>query len=664
MADAALLQRVVMPLVHDPDVIPLYVDADHWGTMPLYEDPGEKAARRGFVREATDVAVLRLSDRAISDSLIGRDGFALPRGRRVSFGTYFNAFPASYWAKWTTLTGVRLSVTTSGAGQVLVYRSNARGIRQRVAGVAVSGESRTSEFDLPLGQFGDGGWYWFDLVAADTDLSLESAGWYAPDASTAPRTGTTSLAITTLDRAAFVIPLLASLAGDEDVLALIDRVYLVDQGRSHVRDAPGFADAEAALGGKLDVIEQANLGGSGGFSRGMLETLRAGRSDYVLLLDDDVAIEPEGIRRMLRFADFAKTPTIIGGHMFDMNDRSRLHAFAEGFDLTHFMWAATSPSRHDFASSNLRQTPWLHRRLDAEYTGWWMCLIPLAVVRELGLSVPAFIKWDDAEYGLRAAEHGVPVVSLPGSAVWHVSWVDKDDTIDWQAFYHARNRMLAALLHSPHPRGGRLLRSQFALDTKYLFAMQYFAEAARLEAYRSVLAGPDALHAELPTRLASVRALLDEYPDGRAIPFDGGAVRVPVRSAVEEGAWAPVEPPGGRAMLVWLARTLMRNVLRPARREQFTAPEAHLPSADARWWIIPRYDSVYVTNSEGSGVLWYRRDRPTFLRMMREAWSLRRRLRRAWPTLSAEYRAALPDVVSPETWSETFGLGPEGRPGR
>ena len=52
-----------------------------------------------------------------------------------------------------------------------------------------------------------------------------------------------------------------------------------------------------ALGSKLRVIEQPNLGGSGGFSRAMSEAVSRGDSDYVLLLDDDVVCELEGILR-------------------------------------------------------------------------------------------------------------------------------------------------------------------------------------------------------------------------------------------------------------------------------------------------------------------------------------------------------------------------------
>ena len=77
------------------------------------------------------------------------------------------------------------------------------------------------------------------------------------------------------------------------------------------------------------MIGQPNLGGSGGFSRAMDETVRAGASDYVLLLDDDIVLEPEGILRAVTFADLARRPTIVGGHMFSLHDRSVLHAFGE-----------------------------------------------------------------------------------------------------------------------------------------------------------------------------------------------------------------------------------------------------------------------------------------------------------------------------------------------
>lgn len=49
------------------------------------------------------------------------------------------------------------------------------------------------------------------------------------------------------------------------------------------------------------------------------------------------------------------------------------------------------------------------------------CVIPKEIISEIGLSLPVFIKWDDAEYGIRAGEaNTMKTVTLPGSAVWHV----------------------------------------------------------------------------------------------------------------------------------------------------------------------------------------------------------------------------------------------------
>ena len=73
-----------------------------------------------------------------------------------------------------------------------------------------------------------------------------------------------------------------------------------------------------ALGDKLRVIEQGNLGGSGGYARGQLESVRKGTATYAMMMDDDVVCEPEGIIRAVTFGDLARRPTIVGGHMFSI----------------------------------------------------------------------------------------------------------------------------------------------------------------------------------------------------------------------------------------------------------------------------------------------------------------------------------------------------------
>ena len=87
--------------------------------------------------------------------------------------------------------------------------------------------------------------------------------------------------------------------------------------------------------------------------------------------------------RAITFADLARRPTIVGGHMFSMYDRSVLHSFGETIARYNWWWGAAPRTvhEHDFGRRNLRNTQWLHRRVDVDYNGWWMCLIPTSVVR-------------------------------------------------------------------------------------------------------------------------------------------------------------------------------------------------------------------------------------------------------------------------------------------
>ncbi|HEX2894773.1 MAG TPA: glycosyltransferase, partial [Marmoricola sp.] len=456
-----VLQRFVLPADRDLDVVPLYVD-----TEPAILDADKETIGSNKGAQKLNKAAAR---QAISsgtalhpDAILDRRRLRVDASQRISLGTYFNGFPASYWRRWTIVGEVRLDLTVSGAGaNVIVYRSMANGRSQRVDGwtCETSGPSSVS-FDLSLVPFVDGGWYWFDVIAGDEPAVVEEATWSAEVPADRAAVGSVTVGITTMNRPDYCAALIAQIGADDDVRALVDEVLVMEQGTDKVVDDPGFAKAEGLLQGRLRVIEQGNIGGSGGFARAQFETLAADRSKYVLFLDDDIVAEPESILRAVTFGDLARRPTIVGGHMFSIFAKSRLHSFGEIINRHRFWWMSpkSAEADWDFAARNLRSTRWLHRRLDVDFNPWFMCLIPTEVVREIGLSLPLFIKWDDSEYGLRAQAAGFPTVSMPGAAVWHIPWTDKNDALDWQAYFHQRNRFIAALLHSPFPRGGRLIR--------------------------------------------------------------------------------------------------------------------------------------------------------------------------------------------------------------
>jgi galactofuranosylgalactofuranosylrhamnosyl-N-acetylglucosaminyl-diphospho-decaprenol beta-1,5/1,6-galactofuranosyltransferase len=641
------LQRVVLPQQSQMDTAALYMDTGSAFGIQLNTTDGSTV---GSGRATAGAASDSTKELHVEDVRSRRSTSVRP-GERVSFGSYFNAFPASYWRRWTHLREVRLRVRTDGSGVVTVYKSNARGSLQHVQTARVEGET-TSTFDLSLQPFGDGGWYWFDIVAGSDSLVLNDADWLA--AGDAPERGSITLEITTLNKPDFCLNNLRILAGNPSAIEDVQQILIVDQGTQKVADQPGFERVAAELGQKLRIIDQDNLGGSGGFARGMYEAVENG-SDFALLLDDDVVMEPESIPRLLSFATHCKSPTIVGGHMFDLYNRTVLHTFGEIVNPYRFQPdqpVAEQVLGHDFARANLRHTPWLHRRIDVDYNGWWMCLIPTTVIRDIGLSLPIFIKWDDAEYGLRAKKAGYPTVSMPGAAVWHVSWIDKDDMVGWQAYFHTRNRMVAALLHSPYERGGRVVRESGYSDIKHLVSMQYHTARGRVMAMRDVLKGPDQLHAILATKLPEIRTMAKGYSDAQ-VQSDPDTFPTPKMDKPPRNGQG-FRAPSYTTLVPWAMKTIARQLGSPVSASSRERPQAFIAHQDNKWWRMSQYDSAVVSNAEGTGASWYRRDPREMRALLAEAARLNAEILRRWPALREQYRAALEDITSFESWKKTF----------
>ncbi|HWI42781.1 MAG TPA: glycosyltransferase [Nocardioides sp.] len=649
-----VLQRQILPLDSDVDVLPLYLDPEE---SNLDEDKYVVGGSRGAKElNAASIRQKTSTGRNIRpDQLLSRTAVQVPSGEKVSFGTYFNAFPASYWRRWSVVTAVTLSVTIRGEGATLIVnKSMANGRQQKVASGVTEAEGPTTlTFDLPLGPFIDGGWYWYDVLAGQGDITVESAEWSAEVPDDRLQHGTVDLAITTMNRPDFCADLLGQLSAAE-LMPYLDTVFVMEQGTQKVTDSEKFPAAEAALEGKLEVIEQGNLGGSGGYARGQLESVRKGSADYAMMMDDDVVCEPEGIIRAVTFADLARRPTIVGGHMFSLFAKSRLHSFGEIVQPYRFWWMSPRDAYQDwdFGARNLRSARWLHKRQDVDFNGWFMCLIPRRVLEEIGLSLPLFIKWDDSEYGLRAKAAGYPTVTFPGAAVWHVPWTDKNDALDWQAYFHQRNRFVAALLHSAYPHGGRLLAESVAFDLAHLVSMQYSTVELRLQALEDVLAGPHGLHDMLPTKLGEVNAFRKQFTDAQlhADPDDFPPIR---REKPPRKGKDMTEVPGRLSKVITAGLAPIRQLKAPRELAQ-EFPEVEIRAMDAKWYRIASFDSAVVSMNDGTSAALYVRDRERYKALVKRTLALHRRFRRDWDEIAAQYRSALGDITSPETWEKTF----------
>ncbi|MDT7707730.1 MAG: galactofuranosylgalactofuranosylrhamnosyl-N-acetylglucosaminyl-diphospho-decaprenol [Pseudonocardiales bacterium] len=637
----SLLQRVLLPRTGDPmSVRSLYMDERNGlrvSSMP--SSPGEP------VRKVLSFAGSSIGARKVRAT--SRTSAVVSEQSEVSFGAYFNAFAASYWRRWSALTEVHLRLEVEGTGRVDVYRTKADGSHIFEYGEVIGGSGRRwIEVPLDLRPFEDGGWYWFDLTTDAGELTLHGGGWYAAEA--APGRAAVAIGMPTFNRPADAVATITAIGSDPMVLDSVVKVLIADQGTKKVRDEPGFEAAAAVLGDKLRIIDQPNLGGSGGYARVMYEALETTDCEQILFMDDDILLEPDSVLRAVAFSRHAREPMLVGGQMLSLQARSQLSTMGEVVDRNAFLWrnAPGTEPHHDLADRTLRQTPWLHRRTDVDYNAWWMCLIPRAVAEDLGMPLPLFIKWDDAEYGLRARSRGYRTATVPGIAIWHMSFLEKDDTSDWQAYFHYRNRFVAAALHGPDSAKA-LVKDTIKRTLRHLMLMEYSAVALQEMALRDFLAGPEELFPSLPVILGQIRSKRAEYDDGR--PLDS-ATQVPLSDLDALAAQAFPEPPTTKVAIVKnLARSVVHNLRAPDPAHR-VVPQRNLPSRYAQWFILARLDSATVSTPDGRGVTFRRRDPALFRSMFATSVAQLRQVARDWPELRRRYREAQPELTSREAW--------------
>ncbi|TQF74843.1 glycosyltransferase [Rhodococcus spelaei] len=563
----------------------------------------------------------------------------LEKGATVSTDTYFGDFPASYFQRWTTVTEVTVSFAheAEGAALVLLRGSDAEGKARTLSTREFSGTGSVS-LTATLDAYLDGGSLWLEFTAVDGGLTVRSLAWTVP----APEViRPAAIAICTFNRADDCAQTVAAIAGDAEMSAGIDAVYVVDQGSDPVSDRPLFAEVAATLGDKLVYLRQPNLGGAGGFTRGMYEVSEINEHANVILMDDDILCEPESVLRMNAFANVTAEPTLVGAQMLYLMNPQNLHVSAEEADLSKLKagrWAANS--LHDANLLKKKQ----NKRVDAGYNAWWSCLIPAEVVSRIGLPIPMFFQWDDIEYGLRARGAGFVTVTLPNAGVWHADfhWKDRDD---WAKYFSIRNSLIAAALHSDFDvkNLSKLMTREI---TQYLVSMQYGLAYTMIRGIEDFLAGPSVLEDGGQAVLASIRKERARFPEtvkhpANDIPGVRQADMVVRRAGFEPEKTRLDAVLAKRAAYQWLGRT-QHGV-------------ANIPAGEAHWWHVSLFDTAVVTDASQSGVRVRRRDKETARELTARTAKLMKRFREQGTATQEQFRSALPQLTSRENWARLYG---------
>ncbi|WP_026453499.1 glycosyltransferase [Saccharomonospora iraqiensis] len=623
------------------------------GEEPLFSErasAGRLTAQRGLYAGPSDVVSKDLYAEVVEGVVARRrHSLTLEPSARVSGNTYFGRFPASYWQRWTTARSVTVEATVAGSGRLAVRASDVEGEPRTVAVRTVADvEDEAVVLEAPVDKFLDGGALWLDVeTEAGERVTVSDVRWTveAPE-----RVRPTAVTICTMNRADDCLANLRALADSLDALETLDAVYVADQGTDTVDSRDGFDEIAEEMKGKLHYIKQPNLGGAGGFTRGLYEV--AGHTDTehanVLFMDDDVLLEPDLVIRLTAFSNRAANPMIVGGQMLNLLHPNQLHVGAEYASLNTL--EPGQPVEHSLTTADLLgvdeetgKPNKQERRLDAGYNGWWSCLIPYEVVKRIGYPMPFFFQWDDAEYSYRARAHGFPTVTLPGAGVWHADfhWKDWDE---WHRYFNLRNSIITAALHSPFDLNvlSRVLLAQLV---RYLLGMQYGLSATLIKAVEDFLEGPQILDDGGVAAMKRIREIRDQYPetkkyDPTEVPGiesnDIGIINTPPRPSLQR--------------VVLLKRVLNRLL----GRNRFAM--GAIPTDEANWWHVSQFETAVVTDASQEAVRVRRYDRQRMFDLAKQGVRVVNRLRKEGRAVQAQYQRAMPQLTSRENWKRLYRL--------
>jgi len=208
----------------------------------------------------------------------------------------------------------------------------------------------------------------------------------------------------------------------------LDHIIVIDNGCT---DGTGtWLDQQS----DIDVIHQDNVGGSGGFYRGIQHAVEC-KYDWIWCMDDDVYPEPDCLENLLLFND--KDTGILTplrkqeGQIF-LSEVKKFNLINPFKSLHSDSVTESDIQKQDFIS--------------IEGITFEGPLIKRKVVDNIGLpNKDLFLLYDDSDYGYRAILEGFDIKLITKAILNKELFFDKCDIIEqrrkskWKLYYHIRN---------------------------------------------------------------------------------------------------------------------------------------------------------------------------------------------------------------------------------
>lgn len=578
------------------------------------------------------------------DPKINRQGYYDPEEPAVhvaqwqylNFDTYFNCFSIGKWQKYTKLDNLKLQLELKGGFHVqlahMYYMNTVPFENIFQERVCRAGERTTFEFDIPMGNW-DTGIICFKLDSLEGPDNVYYGGRYLTEVDEASLNPVDiAIDICTFRRESFV----------ENNIRLLNREIILNPNspvHGHldvfVSDNGRTLDVNKLNSDRVHVFPNKNVGGAGGFSRGMIEILDVAeqrRITHTLVMDDDVIIHPDAIVRTYRLLQFLKPEyagKTIAGAMLRMDKRFTQHEVGGWWDGN-----VVHPCKSKLDMTIVENIIKNEKEDAPNYNAWWYSCIPMTKISNENLPLPIFIRYDDVEYGLRT---GGDILSMNGICLWHEPFEYKYSSS--MEYYHMRNSLIVDAMHRPGYNGKAAAGHLKFMIKSNLGRYRYKNCELVLRAVEDFLKGPkflletdgEALHKE-------IMAAADKFKPLKELPvqFD------------EETYKKTFE----KERLRW-------KVVRYITLNKHIWPRGGTSVADASLNGTKDYAGKHaVLNYDVSGnrgfVTEY--DRSKMLSIFFRARKLARQLKAEHARLCEEYRQAMPTLTSRAFWNGYLDL--------
>ncbi len=552
----------------------------------------------------------------------------LDAGDQLDGNTFFNMFLPDMWSRHAKIG--RLGIRVALWGRIALKLI---GVDRDAGDVLLAQKTGDSDFVIWLDDLQSNIGRVYMRLTVLQETRIDRLEWVTDKAPVSdPRI---SVGICTFNRESFVAATLAALSRQSERTPALGKIWVVNQGKS-------FTDEGLLKLGSMpniEVIEQRNLGGCGGFTRSMLEAISAkDPATHHLLMDDDIILDPRIIDRVAGFLRYRADDIVLGGQMFEIERPTVLY---EAGGRLHHMWFV-DPVARNLRVENPNALNFFFDTPALDYNAWWFCVIPTEAIRKVGLPPPLFIRGDDIEYGCRLREAGIETIPLIGTAIWHESFVFK--TSDWLGYYDLRNRLILSMLHptmAKPPDGLYLLGYVMSI----VFGHRYRAASIALRAIDDALAvHMDGLPANSEIKHREVLALIAKESGPRILALGD----LPLTQA---GPLKPLDPTilGMVKMCVGAFIKLHLVRLLP-RRLPLLFPR--LPQASA----VGARDYVAAIDPSATSYVYYQSDLGKLWRLVFRTFVMcakyKIRMRRAVLLTPAKIDA----LRSQEVWRETFKI--------